>query len=176
MSRLKLFLPLGIFVVLAVLFWRGLSLDPTAMPSALIDRPMPSYSLPTLASPDQLTTEAALKGQVTLVNLWATWCVACKVEHPYLIELAQQGIAIVGINYKDEDTAAKQWLKTLGNPYRYNIVDKSGRLGIDLGVYGAPETYIVDKDGLIRYRHVGVIDDNVWQQTLKPIVDQLNAE
>ena len=174
MSRLKLFLPLAIFGLLAGLFWRGLSLDPTAMPSALIDKPMPAFDLPLLLQPDTRQTQQALQGQVSLVNVWATWCVSCRVEHPYLVSLAQQGVNIIGLNYKDDTAAAQKWLQDLGNPYQFVIVDQDGRLGIDLGVFGAPETYLVDKRGMIRYRHVGVIDEKVWTETLLPLVQELN--
>ncbi|MYM62089.1 DsbE family thiol:disulfide interchange protein [Pseudomaricurvus sp. HS19] len=174
MSRLKLFLPLAVFGLLAGLFWRGLSLDPTAMPSALIDKPMPAFDLPLLQEPEARRTQAALQGQVSLVNVWATWCVACKVEHPYLVSLAQQGVNIIGLNYKDDSASALKWLQELGNPYQFVIVDQDGRLGIDLGVFGAPETYLVDKRGMIRYRHVGVIDERVWNETLLPLVQELN--
>ncbi|MBU3069967.1 DsbE family thiol:disulfide interchange protein [Aestuariicella sp. G3-2] len=173
MSRLKLFIPLMIFVVLAVFFWRGLSLDPTDMPSALIDRPMPAFSLPTVNDATRVVSEGDLKGEVTLLNVWATWCISCRVEHPYLVELAAQGVKIVGVNYKDDVQEAQKWLKNLHNPYVYSIVDADGRLGIDLGVFGAPETYVLDRQGVIRYKHVGVIDDKVWTEEIKPIVDAL---
>lgn len=173
MSRLKLFIPLLIFLLLSVFFWRGLSLDPTAMPSALIDRPMPVFALPTVKSADTIVTQQSLKGQVTLLNVWATWCISCRVEHPYLLELAEQGIKLVGVNYKDDVVAAGKWLNDLSDPYVYSVVDADGRLGIDLGVFGAPETYVVDKEGVIRYKHVGVIDDRVWRDKLYPVVQSL---
>lgn len=173
MSRLKLFLPLMIFILLAGFFWRGLSLDPQAMPSALIDKSFPEFSLPKLQDETQLTTKADLLGEYTLVNIWATWCISCRVEHPFLNKLKEQGVRIVGLNYRDESPAAREWLENLGNPYRWNIVDKEGRLGIDLGVFGAPETYILDKEGIIRYKHVGVVDQRVWDEKLLPVINQL---
>ncbi len=175
MERFKLFLPLIIFVVLAGFFWRGLSLDPTAMPSALIDQPMPVFSLSTVKQPQQIKTHEDLKGQVSLLNVWATWCVSCRIEHPYLLSLAEQGVPIVGVNYKDDVAAAQQWLKDLADPYVYSVVDLDGRLGIDLGVFGAPETYVVDQQGVIRYKHVGVVNEKVWTEKLEPIVRALNA-
>jgi len=175
MERFKLFLPLIIFVVLAGFFWRGLSLDPTAMPSALIDQPMPVFSLSTVKQPEQIKTHEDLKGQVSLLNVWATWCVSCRIEHPYLLSLAEQGVPIVGVNYKDDVAAAQQWLKDLADPYVYSVVDLDGRLGIDLGVFGAPETYVVDQQGVIRYKHVGVVNEKVWTEKLEPIVRALNA-
>jgi cytochrome c biogenesis protein CcmG, thiol:disulfide interchange protein DsbE len=171
--RLKLFLPLILFALLAIILFRGLGLDPSEMPSALIDRPLPAFSLPRL---DQAGTvsEADVKGQVALLNVWATWCVSCRVEHPYLKQLAEQGIPIFGVNYKDDDSAAQRWLDELGNPYQFNIADREGTLGLDMGVYGAPETYLLDANGVVRYRHVGVVDEHVWQTILKPMYLQLS--
>ncbi|MEM8562922.1 MAG: DsbE family thiol:disulfide interchange protein [Pseudomonadota bacterium] len=174
-SRLKLFLPLLLFVALALFLFRGLSLDPQAMPSALIDQPLPAFNLPALGKNTQITRDDVL-GEVALMNVWATWCVSCRVEHPYLLQLSDSGIPIYGINYKDEDAAALRWLAELGDPYRANIVDKSGTLGIDLGVYGAPETYLVDAKGMIRYRHVGVVDERIWETVLQPLFLELTAE
>ncbi|MGS2716839.1 DsbE family thiol:disulfide interchange protein [Eionea flava] len=174
-KRLQLFLPLAIFLVLVGFFWRGLSLDPNAMPSALIDKSFPVFSLKRLQD-EQLIYRDSLLGEVNLVNVWATWCVACKYEHPVLNQLAEQGINIVGINYKDNNPAALKWLDTLGNPYRFNIVDPLGSLGVDLGVFGAPETYVVDKQGIIRYKHVGIVDLQVWTETLQPIYDQYDRQ
>jgi cytochrome c biogenesis protein CcmG/thiol:disulfide interchange protein DsbE len=172
--RLKLFLPLIIFAVLALFLYRGLSLDPQALPSALIDRPFPEFQLPVLES-DRVMARKDMLGEVALVNVWATWCVSCRMEHPYLLQIAESGVPIYGINYKDEDAAAGRWLAELGNPYRANIADREGTLGLDLGVYGAPETYLVDADGVVRYRHVGVVDAEVWQTVLKPMYEQLKA-
>ena len=173
--RLKLFIPLILFVVLALFLLRGLELDPREMPSALIDRPLPEFTLPSLGS-DTLVNRAAVIGEVALFNVWATWCVSCRVEHPYLNQLTQQGVPIYGVNYKDEDQDALRWLQELGNPYRLNIVDADGSLGLDLGVYGAPETYLVDAGGVIRYRHVGVVDERVWRDILQPLYQELLEE
>mgnify|MGYP006088380145 CR=1 FL=1 len=174
MSRLKLFIPLAIFAVLALLFWRGLSIDPSDMPSALIDKPVPEFSLPALAeSSTVLLTQDLFKGQVSLINIWATWCVSCRVEHSYLLTLAAEGVAIVGVNYKDDSVAARRWLQDLGDPYQVNIVDAKGYLGLDLGVFGAPETYLVDAEGVIRYKHVGIVDARVWHEILQPVVAHL---
>ena len=173
--RLKLFLPLILFAMLAITLFRGLSLDPSEMPSALIDRPFPVFNLPRLGVPG-LLSQADLEGQVSLLNVWATWCVACRVEHPYLKQLAQRGIPLFGINYKDNDAAAQRWLDELGDPYRFNIADHEGTLGLDLGVYGAPETYLVDATGVIRYRHVGVVDERVWKTVLEPLYESLIVE
>ena len=173
--RLKLFIPLILFGVMALFLFRGLGLDPRELPSALIDRPLPEFSLPSLGG-DRMLTRADIAGQVALVNVWATWCSSCRVEHPYLQQLADQGVTIFGVNYKDEAAAARRWLDQLGDPYQLNIVDKQGTLGLDLGVYGAPETYLVDAGGVIRYRHVGVVDDRVWRSILQPLYAELGAE
>ena len=172
MNRIALFVPLAIFLVLAVFFWRGLSLDPNAMPSALLDKPFPEFALPKLEDESQILTRDNIVGQVSLVNVWGSWCVACKYEHPVLNQLAERGIPIIGVSYKDDAKPANQWLDELGNPYVFNIVDREGVLGINLGVFGAPETYVVDQQGIIRYKHVGIVNLEVWDKTLKPLFDQ----
>ena len=176
MNRLKLFIPLMIFAVLAVLFWRGLSLDPTEMPSSRVGDPVPAFNLPTVRDAGAQVTEQTFKGEVSLVNVWATWCAACRIEHPFLVRLAEEGMPIYGINYKDDVEEAKRWLAQLHDPYRLSVVDQDGRLGVDLGVFGAPETYVVDKQGVIRHRHVGIIDQRVWDEELGPLVERLKAE
>jgi len=173
MNRLKLFIPLIIFIVLAGFFWRGLFLDPTVVPSALIDKTFPDFELPKLQDESQVTTKADLLGEVTLVNIWATWCIACKVEHPYLNELKNKGVRIVGVNLKDESPAARKWLTDLGNPYQWNIVDKEGTLWVNMGATGAPETYLLDEQGVIRLRHTGVLDQRVWDNKFLPIINTL---
>jgi cytochrome c biogenesis protein CcmG/thiol:disulfide interchange protein DsbE len=174
-ARLKLFLPLILFVVLALFLFRGLELDPRELPSALIDKPLPEFSLRALGEERDLE-KADVIGEVSLFNVWATWCVSCRVEHPYLQQLAAAGVPIFGINYKDDDADALRWLQALGDPYRANIVDSQGTLGLDLGVYGAPETYLVDARGVIRYRHVGVVDERVWTTILQPLYAELGGE
>lgn len=177
-QRLFLFVPLLTFIVLAIFFWRGLSLDPNAMPSALLNKPVPAFELPVLPAqenPPGLTTanQELLKGRVSLLNVWATWCVTCRQEHEFLNSLKAQGIPIYGVNYKDNDEDAQTWLTELHNPYVFSVIDSDGRLGIDLGVFGAPETYVIDKAGVIRYKHIGDVNAAVWEKTLKPIVDSL---
>ncbi len=174
-ARLKLFLPLILFVVLALFLMRGLQLDPKELPSALIDQPLPAFALPALGGERQLQRND-VTGEVSLFNVWATWCVSCRVEHPYLTQLAREGVAIYGINYKDEDAAAMRSLDELGDPYIVSIADHEGTLGLDLGVYGAPETYLVDAEGVVRYRHVGVVDERVWTTVLAPIYQELGGE
>ena len=178
MSRLKLFIPLVIFFLLAGLFLFALSKEdynPQDLPSALIDEALPVFSLPTVGS-DQLLTEKDITGEVFLLNVWATWCISCRAEHPYLNQLSEGGVKIVGVDYKDDRQKAKDWLAKLGNPYAVNLYDVDGRLGMDLGVYGAPESYLVDKQGVIRYKHVGVVSDSVWNEKIKPIYDELSAQ
>ncbi len=171
-KRVKLFLPLIVFAIVAIFLMRGLKLDPNAMPSALLNKPWPVFSLPTLES-GEVMSEKNLRGQKALVNIWATWCVTCRVEHPYLMQLQQQGIAIYSVNYKDNPADAKTWLQEKGNPYRFSIMDTDGKLGIDLGVFGAPETYFIDSKGIIRYKHVGDLNERVWNEKLKVIWDKL---
>jgi cytochrome c biogenesis protein CcmG, thiol:disulfide interchange protein DsbE len=173
-SRLKLFLPLFIFAILAMFLLRGLSLDPKEMPSALIDQPFPEFALTDLVTGEARGRESLL-GKVSFVNVWATWCISCRVEHPYLQNLADSGVLIHGLNYKDEDAAALRWLQELGNPYKVNLADREGILGLDLGVYGAPETYLVDSQGIVRYRHVGIVNAEVWESTLEPLYTELQA-
>lgn len=166
MQRLKLFLPLIGFAVLAVFLYRGLALDPTALPSARVGKPLPEFQLPALDGPP--IDAATLAGKVSLLNVWATWCYSCRVEHPYLLQLASQGITIYGLNYKDDPEKAERWLAELGDPYTRTIVDREGTFGLDLGVYGAPETYVVGSDGTVLFRHVGVVDEQVWREQLAP--------
>lgn len=172
MQRLKLFIPLIVFVLLAALFWQGLKLDPSAMPSARLADPVPEFSLPTVRDSEERVTQEIFQGQVSLLNVWGTWCAACRVEHPFLVELAEEGVAIYGVNYKDDVEEAKRWLKQLHDPYVLSVVDANGRLGMDLGVFGAPETYLIDPDGIIRHRHVGAIDREIWEQEFVPLIEE----
>jgi cytochrome c biogenesis protein CcmG/thiol:disulfide interchange protein DsbE len=175
MKRLLLLLPLAVFLGVAVFLYRGLFLDPSELPSALIGKPFPAFTLPAVEGEKQLSA-ADLKGKPALVNVWATWCVACRVEHPVLNKLSQMGVNIYGVNYKDDNAAAKKWLAEFHNPYQLNVADASGSLGLDLGVYGAPETFLIDKDGIIRHKFVGVIDERVWREQLAPLYQQLVDE
>ena len=159
--RVKQFLPLAVFVLLAGLLYKGLSIDPTALPAARLGQPFPSFSQRELSSGVEVTEQVLLPGPA-LVNVWATWCYSCRVEHPYLLQLAEHGVPIVGLNYKDDSAKARDWLSQLGDPYRLNIVDAEGSVGLDLGVYGAPETYVIDESGQIVHRHVGVLDATVF--------------
>ncbi|MFP6848638.1 MAG: DsbE family thiol:disulfide interchange protein [Pseudomonas sp.] len=165
MKRLVLLLPLVLFLGVAVFLYRGLFLDPSELPSALIDKPFPAFSLPAVQDA-KLLSEADLKGKPALVNVWATWCVSCRVEHPVLNKLKEMGVTIYGVNYKDDNAAAQKWLVEFHDPYQLNINDARGTLGLDLGVYGAPETFLIDAKGIIRDKFVGVIDERVWREQL----------
>ncbi len=165
--RLLLCLPLLAFLVLAGFLFRGLHRDPQALPSALVGQPFPSFSLPGVKD-DQLFSRQDLLGRPALVNVWGTWCVACREEHPVLNQLKAQGVVIHGINYKDDNASARRWLAEFHDPYQLDLRDDAGRLGLDLGVYGAPETFLIDAQGVVRYRHVGVVDQRVWAEELGP--------
>jgi cytochrome c biogenesis protein CcmG/thiol:disulfide interchange protein DsbE len=160
--------PLLVFVGLAVLLGSRLGTDPTLLPSARIGQPMPAFQLSSLTEPDRQLNATDVKGQVSVLNVWATWCISCQVEHPVLMRMAADGVPIIGVNYKDYREAALKYLELHGNPFRFSVFDEKGDLGLDLGVYGAPETYLLDKDGQIRYRFVGVLDDQKWETVLKP--------
>ena len=174
MKRFFLFLPLLIAVVLGVVLFAGIGKDPTKLESALIGKPVPAFSLKDLNMPDTQLDESLFKGKVQLLNVWGTWCPACRDEHDDLMWLAEdKGVSIVGLNYKDNRDDALVWLDRLGNPYGTSIYDPKGTLGFDLGVYGAPETFVIDEQGVVRYRHVGVVNQKVWEQTLLPVINDI---
>ena len=175
MRRWIMLLPLVLFLGVAVFLYRGLYLDPAELPSALINKPFPEFSLREVQS-DKVLTRADLLGKPALVNVWGTWCVACRVEHPVLNKLAQQGVVIYGINYKDVNADALKWLKDFHNPYQLNIRDDEGSLGLNLGVYGAPETFLIDSKGIIRHKFVGVVDETVWREQLAGLYQGLVDE
>lgn len=174
MNRILLFVPLAIFALMGITFWVGLGIeDKTSLPSPLIDHPFPEFELGVVEDGRTLTT-ADLQGKPALVNVWATWCPTCKAEHAFLNELAADGVRIVGINYKDDVEKARDWLAAFGNPYDYNLSDPKGKLGLELGVYGAPETFLVDADGIIRAKHIGDLNADVWGK-LKPQFDAMSG-
>lgn len=176
MKRIALFVPLVVFAILSLFLLKGLDRDPTELPSAMVGESFPTFTLPSLSDNQQLLTERDIDSKVVLVNVWATWCFACRIEHPMLNQLAAEGVNIIGLNYKDKNDQALQWLEKKGNPYLFNIVDAQGSLGFDLGVTGAPETYLVDASGTIRYRRVGVVDQRVWDDDIKDLYQQLIGE
>ncbi|WAR43068.1 DsbE family thiol:disulfide interchange protein [Methylomonas rapida] len=177
MLKFKYLLPLALFIVLAVFLAVGLRLNPKDIPSPLIDKPAPAFALPILGTPEKKLSNQDLQGKVWLFNVWASWCVSCRQEHPLLLELAKlKLVTLVGLNYKDEAPAAAQWLRQLGNPYDVSIMDVDGRLGIDYGVYGVPETFVVDKRGIIRYKHTGPVEPGDIERLFLPLIRQLQQE
>lgn len=177
MKRLLYLLPLIIVGVLFAYFAVGLTHDPRVLPSVLIDRPFPPMDLPPIAGRQNGFAAADLSGQVALVNIFASWCVTCKVEHPLLMALTKAGeVPIYGVAWKDDPADTADWLEERGDPYRLVGADRSGRAAIDLGVTGAPETYVVDKKGRIRYKQVGPIDEYSWTQVIEPLLVKLAAE
>ena len=174
---LKFIAPLLMFLVLAVFLAIGLNLNPREIPSPLIDQPAPSFTLETLEDRSRTLSTADLKGQVWLLNVWASWCVSCRAEHPVLNRLAARRLAVmIGLNYKDEPDAAKDWLARLGNPYDVSVLDMEGLTGIDWGVYGVPETFVIDKQGLVRYKHTGPVTDKAIEEIILPLLNALQAE
>ena len=168
--------PLGIFLVLVAFLYRGLSLDPKLVPSPLVGKPMPSFTLTRLEDPNATISDTDLKGKVSLLNIWATWCVSCRAEHEVLLLLAKTDkVDIYGLNYKDERDMAKQWLAQLGDPYVANAFDADGRVGIDWGVYGAPETFITDRNGIIRHKHIGPLTIDALNNEILPLIAELQS-
>ena len=177
MSRLKLFIPVFVFLAMAVMLWRGLYLDPRTLPSVLIDKPLPEFALPTVELGDRVMGKADLPDEPFLLNVWCSYCLPCLQENPILMAAAEKNVVpIVGVNYKDKLNLAQAWLDDNGSPFEFSILDENGRLGIDLGVYGAPETFLIDKNGLIRYRHVSVLDEQAWQEIFVPAIEELQRE
>jgi len=172
----KALIPLGVFAVLVAFLWAGLSLNPSEVPSPLIDKPAPMFSLPLLEDPTRAMAPSDLKGRVWMLNVWASWCVSCRQEHPVLVRLSETGeVPIYGLDYKDHPDDAKNWLARFGNPYTASLIDSDGRVGIDYGVYGVPETYLIDKEGIIRYKHIGPVTPKVIEETILPKVRELNS-
>jgi cytochrome c biogenesis protein CcmG/thiol:disulfide interchange protein DsbE len=174
MKTLRWFVPLALFAILVVFLAIGLTRDPREVPSPLIGKPAPDFTLAELHAPERTLAPADLRGQVWLLNVWASWCVSCRVEHPLLLELAKAGIVpIVGLDYKDKPDDGRAWLAQRGDPYRVSVQDVDGRAGIEWGVYGVPETFVVDKNGTIRYKHIGPVTAEALQQTILPLVREL---
>lgn len=168
-------IPLAIFIVLVVFLAIGLGHDPHEVPSPLINKPAPAFQLPQLHDPTRTFSAQEMRGKVWLLNVWASWCVSCREEHPFLIEYTRSGaVPIYGLNYKDKREDALSWLGDLGDPYMLSVSDTDGRVAIDYGVYGAPETYLIDRNGIIRFKQIGPITPDVWQKTILPLVKDLN--
>jgi cytochrome c biogenesis protein CcmG, thiol:disulfide interchange protein DsbE len=172
----RFLLPLGLFLVLAVFLAVGLGLDPREVPSPLVGKPAPAFKAAALARPEATIQRDDLLGKVWLLNVWASWCSACREEHPVLVEYARHaGVPIYGLNYKDKREDGLGWLKELGNPYTDSLFDPEGRIGIDYGVYGVPETFVIDRQGIIRYKHIGPITPAVLRDKIEPLLRQLNV-
>ena len=168
---------LGIFIALVMLLAAGLTLNPREVPSPLVGKAAPPFELPLLRDPDKTFTTKERLGSVWLLNVWASWCVSCRDEHPVLLELAKTGaVPVYGLNYKDRREDGLRWLAAYGDPYRLSVVDPEGRIGIDYGVYGVPETYVIDKRGVIRYKQIGPVTREVLAQKILPLVGQLSRE
>ena len=170
-------LPLGVFAALVMLLAAGLTLNPREVPSPLIGKPAPHFELPLLAAPDKTFSQKDLLGKVWILNVWASWCAACRDEHPVLSDLANSRIVpVYGLNYKDKRDEAIAWLKRYGDPYDASIFDADGRVGIDYGVYGVPETYVIDKQGVIRYKRIGPVTPAILKEKIVPLVAELNRQ
>jgi cytochrome c biogenesis protein CcmG/thiol:disulfide interchange protein DsbE len=166
-------IPIVLFLLLSIFLWRGLSLNPHELPSVQLGKALPDFSLSQLQNPNSSFSSSELRGAVVLLNVWASWCAACIDEQVFMLQLAREGVPIYGLNYKDTPEHAQQWLAQWGNPYKLVMVDREGKTAIDLGVYGAPETFIIDKTGIIRYRHAGVMTQEIWLKEVSPLMKQL---
>ena len=176
MKSLKFLIPLALFAVLALFLGAGLNLNPREVPSPLIGKPAPEFKLPQLHDASATVSRQDLMGQVWILNVWASWCVACRVEHPLLVEFAKMGVVpMYGLNYKDKRADAIGWLNKFGNPYTRSLSDTEGLVGIDFGVYGVPETFVIDKEGVIRFKQIGPVTPEVLRDDIIPLVRKLGA-
>jgi cytochrome c biogenesis protein CcmG, thiol:disulfide interchange protein DsbE len=181
MNKVIRFLPLILVIALGIVLYRGLSLNPQDMPSALVGKAMPDFSLSMLNDANKTATKADLVGDIVLLNVWATWCPTCKYEHPFLLELAtdpklKAQVSLYGINYKDERLPAQKWLANYKDPFQFSVFDDEGLLGVKLGVFGAPETFVIDHHGIIRKRFAGALDIRVWRKEFEPLIKQIITE
>jgi cytochrome c biogenesis protein CcmG/thiol:disulfide interchange protein DsbE len=176
MKSLKFLVPLGLFLVLVGFLYAGLGLNPREVPSPLIDRPAPAFSLPRLDDPGKSIRREDLLGKVWVLNVWASWCAPCQQEHPLVIDLAKRTrVPVYGLNYKDQPGNARAWLRRLGDPYAATLIDFDGRVGIDWGVYGVPETFVIDAKGQVRYKHIGPLTEQAVRERIEPLLKQLGA-
>jgi cytochrome c biogenesis protein CcmG/thiol:disulfide interchange protein DsbE len=165
-----------LFVALAWFLYAGLSLNPREVPSPLIGKPAPAFALPRLDDPAQTIKREDLLGKVWVMNVWASWCAPCREEHPLVVAFAKQRkVPVIGLNYKDRPGDARNWLERLGNPYAATLIDFDGKVGIDFGVYGVPETFVIDAQGIVRFKHVGALTPQVISQKLEPVLKQLGV-
>lgn len=168
-------IPLAFFIVLVVFLAIGLGHDPHEVPSPLINKPAPAFELTQLKDQSRTFSAQEMRGKVWLLNVWASWCISCRDEHPLLLEYARSGaVPIYGLNYKDQRDDALSWLAQLGDPYVLSVSDLDGRVGIDYGVYGAPETYLIDRNGIIRFKQIGPVTSDIWEQKILPLAKELN--
>ena len=176
MRALKFAIPLAVFVLLAIFLAVGLTRDPREIPSPFIGKPAPAFKLERLHEPEHAFGPEEMKGKVWMLNVWASWCVSCRVEHPLLVEFSRsRGVPIVGLDYKDKREDGVLWLKRFGNPYALSAFDVDGRVGIDYGVYGVPETFVIDRDGVIRYKQIGPVTREALEQKILPLLKSLGA-
>ena len=176
MKSLRYLIPLFVFVGLVVFLGAGLRLDPREVPSPLIDKPAPAFSLARLDNAGQSISKDSLRGKVWMLNVWASWCVACRQEHPLLVEFSRKKLLpVYGLNYKDTRPNGQRWLANFGNPYEASLFDENGRVGIDFGVYGVPETFVIDREGIIRFKHIGPLTPDVLADKIEPLVRKLNG-
>jgi cytochrome c biogenesis protein CcmG/thiol:disulfide interchange protein DsbE len=174
LRHLHFILPLLLFLIIILFFWKGLGRDPNLLPSMLVDKPVPKFNFAVLENDTLRFSNKDFLDQVSLLNVWATWCVACQLEHPVLMDIQQNsGIVVYGLNYKDDRKTALAYLRKIGNPYRLNIADPDGKLGIQFGVYGTPETFLIDKNGVVRYKYIGPLTIDVWEKELLPRIQKL---
>jgi cytochrome c biogenesis protein CcmG/thiol:disulfide interchange protein DsbE len=172
----RFLLPLGIFLVLAVFLGIGLNLDPREVPSPLIDKPAPAFKAASMIKPEETIKREDLAGKVWVLNVWASWCAPCRDEHPLWVDLARRGVVpIYGLNYKDDRKAGLALLQRMGNPYAESLSDPDGRIAIDYGVYAVPETFVIDRNGVIRFKHIGPITPAVLREKIEPLVKRLNG-
>ena len=176
MKSLRFLIPLALFAALAWFLYAGLSLNPREVPSPLIGKPAPAFALPRLDDPTQTVKREDLLGKVWVMNVWASWCAPCREEHPLVVAFARERkVPVIGLNYKDRPGDARTWLERLGNPYAATLIDFDGKVGIDFGVYGVPETFVIDAQGIVRFKHVGALTPQVISQKLEPVLKQLGV-
>lgn len=176
-KRLIYLAPLGVFLAVMVYFWIGLDLNPRKLPSALIDRPVPEFELPPIQGREEGLSTEDLEGRVSLVNVFGSWCRGCVAEHPVLMLIANGGdVPLYGLNWKDKPGAGTAWLERHGDPYARVGDDANGRVAIELGVTGAPETYVIDKEGRVQYKHIGPVTGQIWRETLRPLIEKLQND
>lgn len=176
MTQLWRYAPLLVFLLLGIFLWRGLALNPRQVPSMQVGKQLATFVLPSLTGQPVGLTSRMLTGKMALLNVWASWCFACTEEQVFLLELADKGVPIFGLNYKDSVTKAQSWLQTWGNPYRMVGADLDGRVAIDLGVTGAPETFLIDAKGVIRHHHAGIMTAEVWSHEFLPVIARIKQQ